>query len=96
MYELSCVSIKYKVLIYVPLRADPLRLRFDVTRLSRRLSPLLDDDDELELDEDDELDELERDPDEELLSDELECKYKILHIFIDIIIISFHLPSTAA
>lgn len=52
------------------LKAEPLRLRLDVTRLSRRWSSL-DDDDELELDDDDELDELERDPDDELLSDEL-------------------------
>lgn len=52
------------------LKAEPLRLRLVVTRLSRRWSSL-DDDDELELDDDDELDELERDPDDELLSDEL-------------------------
>lgn len=53
------------------LRKEPLRLRLDVTRLSRRLSPLLDDDDELELDEDEELEELEWDPEDELLSVEL-------------------------
>lgn len=59
-------------MFYIPLlRAEPLRLRFDVTRLSRRLSPLLDDDDELEVDEDDELEELDRDPDDEVLSVEL-------------------------
>lgn len=66
---LEVVSKFWKSLPFL-LKAEPLRLRLDVTRLSRRWSSL-DDDDELELDDDDELDELERDPDDELLSDEL-------------------------
>lgn len=49
-----------------------------MTRLSRLLSPLLDDDDELVLDEDDELEELERDPDpDELLSELSETEFTI-------------------
>lgn len=58
-------------IIYFSLpRADALRLRFNATLLSRRLS-LLDDEDELELDELDELEELEREPEDELESEEL-------------------------
>lgn len=69
------------------LRAEPLRLRFEATLLSRRLSPLLDDDDELELDEDDELEELEREPDDELLSEELLFENFEIWLYIIIIII---------
>lgn len=72
------------------LKAEPLRLRLDVTRLSRRWSSL-DDDDELELDDDDELDELERDPDDELLSDELKkWKQHLLYDFVVVVVSSKH------
>lgn len=76
-------------------RADPLLLRLVVTLLSRRLSLLDDDEEELELD--DELEELlDRVPDDELLSEELLFQNSInFGLFNEFSFLQL-LPSTAA